>query len=106
MADWYKKLGDDGFPFRCQLSWEGGYADLSGCTVKLRYVSRSVGAASVEVAAAVESASDRIVTAAFEPASTGSYKAEWEVTWPNATQSTFPEDEYLILEVLTSLEPA
>jgi len=106
MADWYKKTGDTSFPFRCQLSWEGGYADLTGVTIKLRYKLRTRGATAAEIVGSVEDTSDRIVAASFEPGVPGTYQVEWEITWLDDTTTTFPEDEYLIIEVIDSLEPA
>lgn len=106
MADWYKKTGDTSFPFRCQLSWEGGYADLATASVKLRYKLHERGSTAAEIEATVEDASERIVYALFEPGVPGTYHVEWEITWADTTTTTFPDDEYLIIEVINSLEPA
>ena len=103
MADVERKLGDNGMPLRFRLSWDGGYDDLTGATVVFRYGLNRSSAAFTEVVGVVEDAVERIVSAEFIPAVAGTYKAEWAVTWPNTKISVFPDDGYLIIQVLPGL---
>lgn len=84
----------------------GDPVDLINATV--RFHMRAIGAnnTTVDAAAVVVSAADGIVQynwIADDTDTIGSYQAEFEVTYPDSTVETFPNDGYVRIEIIDDI---
>lgn len=85
---------------------DGNAVNVTGATV--RFHMRAVGSATVVVdeAATIVTALDGLVRYDWQAADTdtiGSYQAEFEVTYADATQETFPNDGYIRVEIIDDI---
>lgn len=79
---------------------------LAGCTV--RFIMRLPGAVSAKIAAAatIDDAATGAVSYAWgatDTDTTGIYRAEWEITFPNAQTRTVPAEGYDIVHIWDDL---
>lgn len=88
---------------------EGGEAiDLTTAS-SVKFIMVPVSSSTPKVNAAATFASDRTTGGvsyswgATDTDTVGLYKAEWEVTWADATKQTFPSDDYLYVVVVADL---
>lgn len=80
--------------------------NLSGATVKFIMTLLGASSAKVNAAATIVSATGGSVTYAWGASDTdtsGLYIAEWEVTFGDGTKRTFPENDYLYVNVVADL---
>ncbi len=80
--------------------------NITGASV--RFHLRPIGSRQVKVAAsaAIVTAKDGIVRydwQAFDTDTIGSYQAEFEVTYADATIETFPNDGYIRVEIISDI---
>jgi hypothetical protein len=84
----------------------GDAIDLTGASV--RFHMRAVGSTStvVDAAATIVTAASGIVRYSWTSANTatvGSYQAEFQVTYADATIETFPNDSYISVEIVDDI---
>jgi predicted dehydrogenase len=84
----------------------GDAIDLTGASVKFHM--RTVGGAStvVDAAATIVTAASGIVRYSWvspNTATIGSYQAEFQVTYADATIETFPNDSYISVEIVDDI---
>jgi len=85
---------------------DGNAVNVTGATV--RFHMRAVGSTTVVVdeAATIVTALDGLVRYDWQAADTdtiGSYQAEFEVTYADATRETFPNDAYIRVEIIDDI---
>lgn len=85
---------------------EGNAVNLTGATV--RFHMRSVGGGNpvVDAAATVVTAASGIVRYNWVAADTdtaGTYQAEFEVTYADASIETFPNDGYIVVQIIDDI---
>ena len=85
---------------------DGNAVNVTGATV--RFHMRAVGSTTVVVdeAATIVTAADGIVRYNWQAADTdtiGSYQAEFEVTYADASVETFPNDGYIRVEIIDDI---
>jgi hypothetical protein len=85
----------------------GSPVDLTGCTVKLLMTLDGATSATVNASATVDSPSTAgLVRYSWGPTDTstaGLYRAEFEVTFAGGIKRTFPENDYLYVNILPDL---
>ena len=84
----------------------GNAIDLINATVRFHMRSLSGTTAKVDASATVVNANNGLVQynwVATDTNTIGSYQGEFEVTYPDATVETFPNDGFLHIEVLDDL---
>ena len=84
----------------------GTPVDLTGTTVGFIMAPAGGGAVKVNASATIVSATDGTVTYAWGATDTdtaGLFKAEWEVTFAGGIKRTFPNDDYLYVNVVADL---
>jgi len=88
------------------LNADGTPIDLTGCTVRFLMVPTSGGAVKVDGICAITDAENgkvRYYWSAGDTANFGDYKAEFEVTFPDGSKQTVPNDGYLIISIVKEL---
>jgi len=84
----------------------GNAVDLTNATVRFHMRSLAGTSAKVDASAAIVNANIGLVQynwGASDTNTIGSYQGEFEVTYPDATIETFPNNNYLHIEVLDDL---
>jgi len=106
MADFYLKRNDTSPAIQVVLRDSSGTAiSLAGATVKFLMYDR-YGTEVVNASATVEDAAGGVVQydwIAADTAAAGFYKAEFEVTYADATVETFPNYEYINIHIQEDL---
>lgn len=106
MASFTMVRNDTAPPITATLTDSAGTAiDLSGATVRFHMVD-SAGAVKVDAACTVTSATGGVVSYSWAAADTdtsGSYKAEWEVTFSDGTIRTFPSPSKTMVRIVGDL---
>jgi hypothetical protein len=103
-----KRKQGDSLALSVRLRDARGYVDLSGATVKFRLRAMDGGALVADAAASLGDQSGTPGAVSYAGgtglmATPGTYYAEWHVTWPDATEDTFPSDSYDHIVVLPKL---
>ena len=90
-----------------ELSDEDGPVDLSAASAVEFHMSSAIGStAKIEAAATVSNATEGEVTYTWVTGDTdtaGSYLAEFEVTWTDGTQESYPDPGYFLIVVSEDL---
>lgn len=96
MSKFFIKRNDTGAPFRVQLvDSAGDFVDLTGATV--RFVMSRGTTATIAASATVTNAALGAVQYDWQPGDTttsGTYRAEWEVTDGSGQVQTYPNPGY------------
>ncbi len=97
--DFFIKVGDTLPPVEAVLADALGPVGLTGATVRWHMrLEGTTGALKANAPAVIVSALDGAVRYDWAPADTdtpGVYEAEWEVTFPDSSVITFPNDHHL-----------
>ena len=93
----YIKQGDTKPSLSAQLLSDGSAVDLTGATVKF-HMGTIIDATATIVDAATGNVRYDWVTADTETA--GLFRAEFEVTFSDGTVETFPNDGYLLINII------
>lgn len=104
MANVTIKRNDTKDNIKATLSNESGPVDLTGATV--RFLMSKRGTVKVDRPAQVQDAVNGIVWFVFEMGDTnetGSYQAEFEVTFSDARVETFPNDGFILINIINDL---
>ena len=106
MATHTVKRNDTSQAWTDTLTLNGSAINLVGCTVKL-IISHEHGTvvswSATVVSAAAGTVSYQPVTADVATAET--LKLEWEITYPDLTVLTVPNDSYITLKIIPDLNP-
>jgi len=94
------KRGDTSPSIAFDLMSGGAAVDLTGAAVKFIMANKINAAATIEDAVA---GTVRYDWQAGDTAVTGAFKAEFEVTFPGGLVETFPNAEYILVEILADL---
>lgn len=93
------------------LTDANGAVDLSGATVKFFMVDSAgatvVSQTSTGTLVTIQSATAgtvRYAWAAADTSTAGTFKGEWQVTFGDGTQATFPNTEYLTIRIFEDLD--
>lgn len=100
----YLKKNDTKDNIKATLSNESGPVDLTGATV--RFLMSKKGAIKVDRQAQIQDAAAGIVWMVFEHGDTdeqGLYQAEFEVIFPDARIETFPNDGFVLINIISDL---
>lgn len=106
-ADFTIKAHDRLPAIQAELSTDAGLANLTGATVRFIMAPAVGGTPKVNANASVldpTQGSVRYEWVAADTASPGSYLAEWQVTWSDGRQQTFPTLTYHTVDVLADLD--
>jgi transcriptional/translational regulatory protein YebC/TACO1 len=98
------KRNDTKDNIKATLSNESGPVDLTGATV--RFLMSKRGIVKVDRQAQIQDAVNGIVWMVFEQGDTdesGSFQAEFEVTFPDARVETFPNDSFILINIINDL---
>lgn len=98
------KKNDTKDNIKATLSNESGPVDLTGATV--RFLMSRRGVLKVDRGAQVQDAANGIVWMVFEQGDTdeaGLFQAEFEVTFPDARIETFPNDSFILINIISDL---
>lgn len=111
MADYSIKAHDRAPSIQATLSVGGSPLDLSpsGTAVKFIMAPSPGGSPAVNAAAVIVDATHGIVRydwAAGDTAKAGNYEAEWQVTWADGREQTFPTLGYHAIAILADLDGA
>lgn len=80
--------------------------DLTGCTVRFLMASTSDGAVKINAVCAITDAVNGKVRYYWQYGDTavfGDYKAEFEITFPDGSKQTVPNDGYLVISVVKEI---
>lgn len=107
MSDFVIKQNDTRPNLDAQLlNANGAPIDLTGCTVRFLMVSTSGGQVKIDALCAVTDAVNgkvRYYWQAGDTSNFGGYKAEFEITFPDGSKQTVPNDGYLIISVIREI---
>jgi Rib/alpha/Esp surface antigen-like repeat protein len=107
MSDFIIKQNDTRPYLDAQLAnTDGTPIDLTGCTVRFFMVSTSGGQPKINAQCAITDAVNgkvRYYWQAGDTESFGDYKAEFEITFPDGSKQTVPNDGYLIISVVREI---
>lgn len=106
MADFTLKQHDTWPPIEATLSDQHGPLDLTGATVKLILKTAGGSPTTVIGACTLVSPSSGIVEYVWvvgDTATVNTYQGEFEITWPDSTVSTVPNDSYFAVAVIADL---
>lgn len=107
LADFTIKAHDTWPPIHIALTDADGAVDLTGADVKILLKVMPSGSTLIEgVCDIVGSPANGLVKYDWDPADTAvvnTYSGEIEVTWSDATITTFPNDAYFSVEVKADL---
>jgi transcriptional/translational regulatory protein YebC/TACO1 len=98
------KKNDTKDNIKATLSNESGSVDLTGATVRFLMSKRGVN--KVDRQAQIQDAANGIVWMVFEQGDTdeqGLFQAEFEVTFPDARIETFPNDGFILINIINDL---
>lgn len=107
MSDFYIKQGDTLKPIEAVLQDEIGPINLSSCTVRM--IIRRVGAtrvsALVRTCTLTDAANGRVTMnwQAGDTAKSGSFRAEFEITYPDTKKMTVPNNGWVSIVILPDL---
>lgn len=109
-ARYYWKVGDTGPTATATLQGSAGAADLTAATIQFIMRARD-DAASVKVNGAATVVDENAGTVYYDRTAAdtdtpGRYYAEFEVTYSNGDQQTFPEDDWIEVLVTDQLGSA
>jgi hypothetical protein len=103
------KRNDRSPAFTATLEDADGYIDLTGCTVKLVMSLAMTGSTPTPKVNAAATVTDTLGGAvsyswgATDTDTAGLYVAEWEVTFAGGIKRTFPENDYLYVNITPDL---
>lgn len=103
MATFYIKQNDTRPALYAQLLQDGSVIDLTGCTVKLAI--RGLPLRDVDITDA-ETGNVRYDWIAADTANAGIYEAEFEVTFPDGSVQTFPNNGYITIVITEEVAEA
>jgi len=107
MGDFYIKQNDSRPYLDAQLfNADNTVIDLTGCTVRFIMAPTSGGSVKVNGLCAITDAMNGKVRYYWQTGDTdafGDYKAEFEVTFPDGSRQTIPNDGYIIVSVTKDL---
>lgn len=111
MADWSLKAHDRAPSIQATLSIGGSpvYLGDAGTSVKFIMAKAQGGSPVVNAAAVIADPVNGVVRydwAAGDTATPGNYEAEWQVTWADGKEQTFPTLSYLSITILADLDNA
>jgi transcriptional/translational regulatory protein YebC/TACO1 len=98
------KKNDTKDNIKATLSNESGPVDLTGATV--RFLMSRRGIVKVDRQAQIKDAAAGIVWMVFENGDTdetGLFQSEFEVTFPDARIETFPNDGFILINIINDL---
>lgn len=98
------KQNDTKVNIKATLSSESGTVDLTDCTVRFLMSKRRV--VKIDREAQIQDAVNGIVWFVFEQPDTsesGTFQAEFEVTFPDARIETFPNAGYILVNIQSDL---
>ena len=98
------KRNDTKDNIKATLSNESGPVDLTGATV--RFLMSKRGIVKVDRQVQIQDAVNGIVWMVFDQGDTnetGSFQAEFEVTFPDARIETFPNDGFILINIINDL---
>jgi transcriptional/translational regulatory protein YebC/TACO1 len=98
------KRNDTKDNIKATLSNESGPIDLTGATV--RFLMSQRGTVKVDRPAQIQDAVNGIVWMVFDQGDTdqsGSFQAEFEVTFSDARIETFPNDSFILINIINDL---
>jgi hypothetical protein len=100
----YLKKNDTRDNIKATLSNESGPVDLTGASVRFLMSKRGVNKVDRQVQ--IQDAANGIVWMVFEQGDTdeqGLFQAEFEVTFPDARIETFPNDGFILINIINDL---
>lgn len=100
------KRNDTKKPLKAVLSNESGPIDLTGCTVRFIMSDTMTKVMKINREALIQDAVNGTVWVVFEDGETdtpGTYKAEFKVTYTDFRKETFPDNGYILVEILKDL---
>lgn len=106
MSDYTVKVGDAGTVISAILEDPGGAVDLTGASVSFLMADAQYRAAKVNAVATIVGAATGEVSYQWQAAdldAAGSYIAEFEVVFPDASIATFPSQGYVEIRVVDDL---
>jgi transcriptional/translational regulatory protein YebC/TACO1 len=98
------KRNDTRDNIKATLSNESGPVDLTGATV--RFLMSKRGVIKVDRPAQIQDSTNGIVWMVFEQGDTnetGLFQAEFEVTFSDARIETFPNDSFILINIINDL---
>jgi hypothetical protein len=98
------KRNDTRDAIKATLSNESGPVDLTGATV--RFLMSKGSTVKVDRQAEIQDALNGIVWMVFDQGDTdetGTFKAEFEVTFSDARIETFPNDSFILINIINDL---
>jgi hypothetical protein len=98
------KRNDTRDAIKATLSNEKGVVDLTGCSI--RFIMARRNKIKVDKPAIIEDTLNGVVWAIFDQGDTdevGTFQAEFEVTFPDNRIATFPNNDYLMIEIKSDL---
>jgi transcriptional/translational regulatory protein YebC/TACO1 len=98
------KKNDTKDNIKATLSNESGPVELTGATV--RFLMSKRGTIKVDRQAQIQDAVNGVVWMVFEQGDTnetGLFQAEFEVTFPDARIETFPNDSFILIDIINDL---
>lgn len=98
------KRNDTRDAIKATLSNESGPVDLTGATV--RFLMSKGSTVKVDRQAEIQDAVNGIVWMVFDQGDTdetGTFKAEFEVTFSDARIETFPNDSFILINIINDL---
>jgi hypothetical protein len=106
MSDFTLKKGDRLPVLRSNLSDSNGYVNISGATVSFVYQGRKRGSQPTTGSATILSGPSGLVEynwASGDVTTPGMYYGEWRVIMPNEKQISFPNDGFIVFEIVDNL---
>jgi hypothetical protein len=98
------KRGDTKVNLKATLSNESGPVDLTGCQVRFFMSKRNSNKVNKE--ALIQTETMGLVWVVFEQEDTdtsGTFQAEFEVTFPDERKETFPNNGYILINIQSDL---